>query len=514
MSHVVIVGAGSGGGALAARLTENPDYEVTLVEAGPDFPRDEEVPDSVRYAYEMSVDEHDWGLRAYFLEPPEAREPQPYPRGRLVGGSSSVNAAMGARATAADMRSWVDCGNTEWSYEKVLPYFRRLENDRDYGDTAEHGQDGPVSIMRYREDQWSDAARAFAASCIDRRFPVCEDMNAWDAVGVGSVPRNLTGDARESSLLTYLRAARGRPNLKLISDAACRRVLFEGTRAVGVEIDLDGKVRQIAGDHIVLAAGAIHTPQLLMLSGVGPHETLDRFGIPVVCARGGVGRNFQDHPFVPLVALLSRRSDVVGARNGLRYTSTLGKELGLVNDMMVIPSQFDPATMNMDIDAGGRQAITLVSLLARPRSRGWVTLASADPREAPEIHVNFLSDPADEPRLEECVRLAHEIATSSPFKDEIDEILFPDAATVDDPVGLKAFIRGTANTAYHGSCSCRIGPSDDAAAVVDQRLSVQGVENLWIGDASVMVSVPTALTNITAYMIGERLADLLREAMN
>ena len=521
--HTIIVGAGSAGGALAARLTEDPDHEVTLIEAGPDFPRAEDVPPPVQDAYEMSVEGFDWGLQAYFLEPAAARAPQPYPRGRIVGGSSAVNAAIAQRATVEDMASWEADGNTGWSWDDVLPYFKRLETDLDFGERPAHGTDGPVPIFRHAPDEWAPAVRAFVQACRDRGFPACEDFNEPGATGVGPAPRNQIGTVRASSLVTYLAEARQRPNLTILADSLVTRVLFDGTRAVGVEYaasgapvayagtttpaDLGGEMNHVLADRVVLSAGAIHTPHILLLSGVGPAEVLAEQGIEPVIVSDGVGRNLQDHPFVPVLTLMKEPTEDVGVRAELKFTS---KDAGeLIDDMMIFGSVLDPTTMNLEVDTGGKKALFLVSLLAKPRSIGWLTLSSPDYKVQPELHVNLSADPSDVSRLMESVRLAYDIATSSPVADEIDQILFPDAETVADDEKLEAFVRSISNTSYHGSCTCRMGPDGDPLAVVDQGLAVRGAENLWIADASVMVRVPTGLTNLTSYMIGERMAELL-----
>lgn len=502
----IIVGAGSGGGALASRLTEDSAHEVVLVEAGPDYADPAAIPGDVRDASEMSVDKHDWKLQAFFLEPPEAREPQPYPRGRVVGGSSSVNAAIAQRATVEDLDSWVAAGADEWSYQDTLPYFARMERDRDYGDRPGHGSDGVIPVVRYPREQWAAAARAFERACRERGYPGCEDFNAKGSTGVGPVPHNLIEGARAGSLLTYLARARDRRNLDVRGDTLCRRVVFEGTRAVGVEVEHNGVVQTIRGDRVVLAAGAVHTPQLLMLSGIGPARSLDRLGVDRVVVNEAVGRNFQDHPFAPVMTLLKEQTSYTGVRTQLKFRTETG---GLVDDMMLFSTILDPSTLNLEVDTKGRKALTLVSLLAKPRSAGWIDTVSRDPHVQPELHVNFLSEPSDMARLMESVRLAWDIATSSPLRDEIEEILFPDAETVADDAKLEAYIRSVATTSYHAAGTCRLGHADDPKAVVDQRLAVRGTKNLLIADASVMVNVTTGLTNLTAFMIGERLADWL-----
>jgi choline dehydrogenase len=509
MRTTVIVGAGSGGSALAYRLTEEPDEQVVLVEAGPDYAELPQTPQDICNAAQMSVQDHDWGLQAYFLEPPDKREPQPYPRGRVVGGSSSVNAAIAQRATVEDLDTWVAAGCPEWSYDATLPYFQRLENDLDVPDGPGHGNSGPIPITRHWPDEWAPAVRYFAQACLDRGYPECKDFNAKGSTGVGAVPRNLIGEEelRASALLTYVAEARRRPNFRLLADTACRRVVFDGNRAIGVEVERDGQVEQIAADRVVLAAGAVHTPHILTLSGVGPAEVLDAIDVDRVAVSEGVGRNFQDHPFTPVVALLKDPTDKEGVRAQLKFSSSDG---GLVDDVMLFATVLEPATLNLDIDTKGRKALILNSLLAKPRSIGWLTTVSPDHRVQPELHVNFLSDRSDVERLKESVRLAYDILTRSQVADEVSEVLFPDADTVADDKKLTDYIYAVSQTSYHASATCRMGSDGDPHAVVDQRLAVRGTEGLWVADASVMVNVTTGLTNLTAYMVGERLADYLK----
>lgn len=509
MTTTVIIGAGSGGGALAARLTEDPDQHVILVEAGPDYPAPELVPEDVRDAGEMSVEKHDWGLKAYFLEPPQAREAMHYARGRIVGGSSAVNAAIAQRATREDLDGWVAAGNPEWSYEKTLPYFVRMESDADFPDAPGHGSQGPVPIMRHFEDDWAEGVRAFAKACEERGFARCDDFNSDGSSGYGPVPRNLVGaeELRASTLVTYLAEARQRPNLTVRPDTLVRRVLFEGTRAVGVEVESAGVVDTITADRVVLAAGAIHTPHLLMLSGVGPREVLQAHGIETVVANDAVGQNFQDHPFAPLVALLKEPTDKNGVRAQLKYSTASGN---LVDDMMTFAAVLDPTTINIPVETKGKRALMLNNVLAKPRSVGWITLASPDPAVQPELHVNFLSHPSDVERLQEALRLCWDLVTTSPLAGEVSEICFVDEQTIRDDAKLEGYIRGIASTALHAAGTCRMGPAGDPASVVDQHLAVHGTEGLFVADASVMVNVTTGLTNLTAYMIGERLADWLK----
>jgi len=504
----IIVGAGSGGAALAARLTEDPNQQVILIEAGPDYVNPEDLPDDIRDAKEMSVDKHDWGLKAYFLEPPTARDAMPYARGRVVGGSSSVNAAIAQRATKEDLDTWVAAGNPEWSYEKTLPYFAKLEADQDFPDAAGHGANGPIPIKRHFEQDWPRITRAFAKSWEAQGLPWVEDFNTKVSSGYGPVPRNLMGEdeVRAGALVTYLAQARNRPNLDIRADTLARKVLFEGNTAVGVEIEKDGEVENVMADQVVLAGGAFHTPHLLMLSGIGPSAVLEAHNIEPVVVNEAVGQNLQDHPFSPMVALLKEKTDLGGVRAQAKFST--GTE-DLIDDMMIFAAVLDPATMNIPAETKGKKALMMNNLLAKPHSIGWVTLSSADPQVQPEIHVNFLSHPLDMERLKGSMRKSWEMITSSPMKEEIDEICFLDEETIKDDAKLEEYIRNFASTSLHCAGTARMGQADDPKAVVDQYLNVHGTENLMVADASVMVNVTTGLTNLTAFMIGERLADWL-----
>ena len=507
-THTIVVGSGSSGGALAARLTEDADQQVTLIEAGPDYTSVDVTPDDIRDAGEVSTSKHDWGLKAYFLEPPDTREPQIYARGRVVGGSSSVNGAVAHRGTVDDFTAWAAAGHDEWSWEKVQPYYRRVETDLDYGSNADHGGDGPIPVRRYPREEWPPAARAFEKSLVDRGFPVIEDNNGAGATGFGPAARNLIDDMRASTLLTYLSDARERPNLTILSDTPCLRVVFDGTTAVGVEIDRGNGPEVLRADRVVLCAGAVHSPQLLMLSGVGPAETLSRFGIAPIVINEAVGQNFKDHPLAPVVSLIPATPHH-GIRAELKYTTPRGRELGMADDAFVFPLVMDLASLNLPAGPGGQEAFTLLSILVKPRSLGWLTLRSADPREQPEIHANFLGDQEDLTRVMQSVRFAHECATSEPLASDLQSVVAPDAETVADDAALADWLRSVVTTGYHGVSTCRMG-GDAGTSVVDQRLSVHGTDNLWVADCSVLPDITSAATNLTAVVVGERLADWLR----
>lgn len=505
MTTTVVIGAGSAGGALAARLTEVPDERVVLVEAGPDYARLEDIPSDMRDPGEMSVNAHDWGLVGSYLEPAGARAAEAYPRGRVMGGSSSVNAAIGMRGIPEDFATWSALGNGDWSWEEVLPLYIKLENDLDFGGQPYHGTSGPVPILRQGPDLWHPAAVAYRDVYLSRGVPDCPDVNKPGAWGVIPVPRNLLDGVRASSLVTYLRTARDRDNLEIHADTTCTRVVFEGKKAVGVEVEYAGERRFIAADRVVVSAGAIHSPHLLMLSGIGPAATLRGLGIDVVADRPGVGAVLEDHPIVPLVTLAKQRTGHLGARAGRRLTTEIGRANGLTSDAIEFAAVLEPSTMNLDIDTKGLQAFSLIFNVSRPFSKGWLTITSADHRVQPDLHFNFLDDERDLDRMVTGVRDLYALATETALADELESIPGLSAEILEDPPSFEHWIRNTVTTGFHASTTCRMGPDGDEGAVVDQRLAVHGVQNLWVADASVNATIPTSFTNLSAYMVGERL---------
>ena len=333
----IIIGAGSAGSILAARLTEAPSVSVLLLEAGRDFPDLEHLPSEVRYSYGradklISESAHNW---KFMGKASDRGEPMTVPRGKVTGGSSAINAQIFLRGESDDYDSWAEMGNTEWSYQKVLPFFRKLENDQDFRDDY-HGTDGPIYARREPRENWPPAQLAFLDACRSAGFPESPDHNNPDSTGVGPLPRNDLDGTRVSTAIGYLGMSRHRLNLTIRGECHVRRILFDGDRAVGAEVESGGETFSVRGREIILSAGAIGSPHILMLSGVGPRDQLEQHGIPVLRDVPGVGQNLRDHPLIFLAWKTKPGYDLGRANShglSLRYTAT-GSDLR--NDMMLI----------------------------------------------------------------------------------------------------------------------------------------------------------------------------------
>ena len=516
---VVVVGAGSAGCALAGRLSEDPSLRVLLLEAGgSDDVLEVQIPAGCYKTWRTRLD---WNYTT---------EPQPalggrrlfWPRGKMLGGSSSMNAMIYMRGAAADYDEWAELtGDPTWSYDHVLPLFRRME-DNARGADRFHGVGGPLRVEDLRSPHpWT---RAVVQSAVAAGFPRNDDFNGPTQEGVGQYQVTQRRGRRWSSAAAYLHPAERRPNLTVRTGALTTRVLVSGGRATGVEYRSGGRVHTARAEReVVLSGGAINSPQLLMLSGIGPADHLREVGVDVVHDLAGVGAGLQDHPLVPVVWNVRSGKSLRLAETPLNLamwkaagrgplTSNLA-EAGLFTrsfperpepdlQFHFLPVKFwKQAEIDPDVEA-----FSALDVLVRVHSRGSVRLRSADPSWAPVLDPGYLTDERDLDALVSGIEVAREIAAAAPLASVLADEWSP-GGTVHGRDALRATVRDTLESLYHPVSSCRMGIDDEA--VVDPQLRVRGLEGLRVVDASVMPTLVRGNTNAPTIMIAERAADLI-----
>ena len=522
----VVVGGGSSGCVVAARLSEDPGVTVALLEAGgtgdgwvvrTPLAGVLMVPSRLNnWAFETEPQAGLGGRRGY------------QPRGRVLGGSSAINAMVYVRGHRWDYDHWASLGNPGWSYDEVLPYFKRAECNEEFGDPF-HGRDGPLRVSGSRTDNPFQAV--FLEAARQAQFPVCEDFNVPEPEGLGIYQVTQADGERWSAARAYIHPFIGRrSNLDVRCGTLVRKILFEGRRAVGVSVDEGGRQSIIrARREIVLSAGALQSPHLLLLSGIGPGEDLQRVGLPVVTDSPGVGANLQDHP--DFVFLYEARSlDLLGlsfagamrmlrdvrryraSRRGMVATNfaEAGGFLRTRPDLPLPNVQLHFVVALADDHARRLRAghgYSCHVCLLRPKSRGRVRLRTPEPGDRPFIDPNFLGETEDVDEMVEGFRITRRLMDAPALAAWRTRELYTAGISTDEDI--RAILRERVDTVYHPAGTCRMGA--DRSGVVDHRLRVRGVENLRVADCSIMPTLIGGNTNAPAIMIGEKAADMIRE---
>jgi choline dehydrogenase len=498
---VVIVGGGSAGCVLAARLSEDASRTVLVVEAGPDHPDPQTLPADVVDASQPTVD-HDWG----YVADPELDRGIGLPRARIMGGCSATNACFALRGAPQDYDGWLTSGNAGWSFAEVLEDFRRLEDDLDFRDSW-HGSDGLIPIQRPARAELNPVQAAFVEGAVGLGHAYVEDHNRPGAVGVGPTPRNVRNGMRMSTAVTYLAEARPRPNLTIRPDTVVADVECSGTRVTGIRL-VDGTA--IEADRVVLSAGTYASPTILMRSGIGPATELLGLGIEPVVDLPGVGSNLVDHPLVS-VDLPTRPASTTSRFQAHLTLHSAGADPTGPPDLLLFAA--GPFDVGSDHGASGA-ACAIVSGLMAPRSRGWVRLSSSAPDDPPRIHPAHLAVSDDLERMCDAVTEARRLAQSEPMTAITTgaELQPGPTRSTDDREALAAWVLSAVSTFHHPVGTCAMGADPSSGAVCDSRGSVHGIEGLTVADASIMPTIPTANTNLPTIMVAEHVASYLRSS--
>ena len=527
MFDYIIVGGGSAGCALAGRLSEDPANQVCLLEAG-GADNSVLIKAPLGFAALAQLGMNNWGFETV---------PQPgfngrrgfQPRGKVLGGSSSINAMVYTRGNRKDYDRWADQGNPGWRYEDLLPLFKRSENNECFGETQYRGVGGPLNVAFLRSP--SDINEAFTRACEQVGIPRNADYNGEKQFGVSPAQVTQKNGERWNAARAYLHANTDRPNLTVITNARTRRLIFTGKTATGVEFVKNNQTQIIkAHKEIVLSAGAFGSPQILMLSGVGPAAHLIQHGIAVVHDLPGVGQNLQDHLTTVLINRSSRKDATLGLSlgGGLALiksmfewrkrrtgwlTSNVSETQAFIStednpehpdiQLALCTGIVDDHTRKVHLGHGYSLHVTLM----RPKSRGSLTLKSPTYTDAPQIDPAFLNDPADLQTMMRGTLIGYDIFQADAFSPYRGKMLYP--LERNNPAQVESFLRAHSDTEYHPVGTCKMGPLSDAMAVVDATLKVHGLKNLRVVDASIMPDLITGNTNAATIMIAEKGALLM-----
>jgi choline dehydrogenase len=486
-------------------MTERSEHDVMLLEAGPDYATPALLPRDLIDGTRNAMRSHDWD---YVHRPHPRQSLLRFPRGRIVGGSSAVNTCIALRGQPYDYDEWAALGLPEWSFERCLPAFKRLEDDRDFRNRW-HGQGGPIPVRRHTEDELGPWQRGFLDACRDLSFGPCRDTNDPTQTGYGPHAMNKIRGVRMSAARGYLTAeVRARENLRIVPHTVVHRVRVRNGKVAGLTVETQGRVHDIDTTRVVLAGGAIGSPGILLRSGIGPRDTVERLGVDLVADVPAVGARLLDHPGLALFFRPRRgqgNDEYPLIQNVLRFTSNGSP---YPNDVQLQPGSFVPTPWGFVVPV-----VTIACCVGKPRGHGRIRFLDTNPHRRPHIEQRFLFDAGDRAVAMEALRLALLASETSTMR-EMATLLWPKREVVLDEAKLAEALPRICDSGYHPCGTVPMGADGDPSGAVDQYGRVRPVAGLWVADASVMPTIPSSNTNFPTLMMGERFGEWMRDGVD